>query len=97
VKGFAFLHEARDEMIEAAERYEGERAGLGADFLGEVQRVVDAARAHPESGTPLVRRARRLLLKRFPYSLVFRDEPEYILVIAVAHHRRRSGYWSRRK
>jgi len=36
-------------------------------------------------------------LKRFPYSLVFRDEPEYILVIAVAHHRRRSGYWSRRK
>lgn len=97
MKGFSFLHQARDEMLEAAERYEGERAGLGADFLVEVQRVVDAARAYPESGTPLVRGTRRLLLKRFPYSLVFRAEPENILVVAVAHHRRRSGYWSRRK
>ncbi|HEX8273532.1 MAG TPA: type II toxin-antitoxin system RelE/ParE family toxin [Longimicrobiaceae bacterium] len=97
MKGFRFLRQARAEMTEAAERYEGERTGLGGEFLDEVHRVVDAARLHPESGTPLIRGTRRLLLRRFPYSLVFRDEPENILIVAVAHHRRRSGYWLRRK
>lgn len=96
MKGFRFIRPARDEMVLAAERYEGERIGLGADFLDEVQHVIDAARDYPESGTPLMRGTRRLLLRRFPYSVVFRDEPESILIVAVAHHRRRSGYWSRR-
>jgi toxin ParE1/3/4 len=96
VKDFQFIGRAREEMVRAAERYERERVGLGADFLDEVQHVIDAARVHPSSGTPLVRGTRRLLVRRFPYSVVFREEAESILVVAVAHHRRRSGYWSRR-
>lgn len=37
--------------------------------------------------------AKRLLLRRFPYSIVVRESDDEILVIAVAHQHRRPGYW----
>ncbi|HEX7239831.1 MAG TPA: type II toxin-antitoxin system RelE/ParE family toxin [Longimicrobiaceae bacterium] len=95
MKPFRFLRPAREELLRAAERYERERTGLGADFLEEVEHAVDTARAHPEAGTPLVRGTRRILVRRFPFSVIFRDEAENSLV-AIAHHRRRAGYWIRR-
>jgi hypothetical protein len=33
------------------------------------------------------------VLKRFPYDIVVRELSEEILVVAVAHHSRRPGYW----
>lgn len=38
---------------------------------------------------------RRVLLVRFPYLVVYREEPARILVVAVAHARRRPGYGAR--
>jgi len=35
-------------------------------------------------------------LKRFPYLIVFREMDSEIQIIAVAHGRRRQGYWKRR-
>jgi len=37
--------------------------------------------------------ARRRVLRRFPYSIVFLLEPAEIVIVAVAHHKRRPGYW----
>jgi len=39
------------------------------------------------------RRTRRVLVRRFPYSLLYRVDPDVIFVVAVAHVRRRPGYW----
>lgn len=39
---------------------------------------------------------RRVLLSRFPYVVLYRDEPSRILVVAIAHARRRPGYWQGR-
>ncbi|PIX25714.1 MAG: type II toxin-antitoxin system RelE/ParE family toxin, partial [Deltaproteobacteria bacterium CG_4_8_14_3_um_filter_43_13] len=33
------------------------------------------------------------LIPRFPYSIIFSIEPQFILVIAVAHAKRKPGYW----
>jgi plasmid stabilization system protein ParE len=38
---------------------------------------------------------RRRLLKKFPYSLIYELGEDTITVLAVAHHRRRPGYWRR--
>jgi len=37
--------------------------------------------------------ARRLILERFPYDIVAIELPEEAIVIAVAHHSRKPGYW----
>lgn len=39
---------------------------------------------------------RRCLVPEFPYAIVFTIEPEFILVIALAHVKRRPGYWGDR-
>lgn len=95
MRPYAFLPPAREELIHAAEFYESQAAGLGEDFLTEANRVVELVTATPELGAPYAEGEgiRRVLLQRFPFAIVYQIEPELILVVAVAHQRRRPGYW----
>lgn len=45
---------------------------------------------------PIYLGVHRVLLSRFPYSVLYRDEPLRVLVVAIAHARRRPGYWEGR-
>jgi len=38
----------------------------------------------------------RGVLRRFPYFLVYRVEPERVVIVAVAHAHQRPGYWKDR-
>ena len=94
--GYRFLAPAEEEMTEASEFYEAESAGLGMEFLNDVQRVIDTLREHPKLGQAVGGGFRRALLRRFPFSLIYSEEPNVILIVAVAHQRRRPGYWRER-
>lgn len=87
---------ADEEYQEARERYESV-ARLGDAFEKEVARAVALLLDHPEIG-PVVSRlgARRCVLRRFPYSLIYMIEESGIRIWAVAHHKRRPGYWLNR-
>lgn len=89
------LPEAEDEVLDAMRWYEGRRRGLGLEFVGVVEHaLVDIAEA-PErfSVWPADPRYRRAVLDRFPYLVVYEVRPEGIEVVAVAHAKRRAGYW----
>ena len=47
-------------------------------------------------GVPAHLGARRCVLKKFPYLLIFLELPQAISVVAVAHGARRPGYWRSR-
>ena len=83
-------------MIEAAQFYETESTGLGIDFFDDVQRVIDSVRDQPKLGVSIDEHLRRALLLRFPYSLIYSEEAGSILIVAVAHQRRRPDYWRER-
>ena len=96
------LDAAADEAVEAAARYELQQPGLGIDF----ERAVDAALdLLEEEFAPLVSMpgaagthgAKRIILKRFPYDIVVKERDGEIIVIAIAHHSRRPGYWRDRQ
>ena len=79
----------------------GEASGLGVDVVTEVQHTLDLIARHPRVGTPVPHvptelGTRRLALRRFPYSIVYRQRDEAIDVIAFAHQRRRPEYWRSR-
>jgi len=94
--GAIFHPEAQDEFREAAGFYERQAAGLGDDLIAEVNRAVEGILKYPEAG-PVVRwGARRRLVLRFPYAVIYRMEPEQIVVLAVMHTSRRPGYWQHR-
>jgi plasmid stabilization system protein ParE len=94
--GYRFLTPAEIEMTEASIFYEAATSGLGADFLDEVQRIIDIIREHPELGRLIDQNFRQALLHRFPFSLIYSAEIDTILIVAVAHQRRRPDYWRNR-
>ncbi len=87
---------ASEEIVETTAYYEGEVPGLGAGFIAEVERIVEVLCDQPNIGQRVGEELRRILLARFPYSLIYSIESERIWIIAVAHHRRRPGYWQER-
>ena len=94
-----FHSAARAEAEAAARWYEEREPGLGADFVTEVERVVDEILQTPATWPrcPEDSRARRLVLSRFPFSVVYVITPQRdVVVAAVAHTRRRPGYWTER-
>jgi plasmid stabilization system protein ParE len=98
VRRVRVLEQAAEEAIEAAAWYEKARAGLGAEFARAIDAAIDllAEEIVPLTtmpGAAGIRGARKLRLKRFPYDIVVIEHREEILVVAVAHHSRRPGYW----
>jgi hypothetical protein len=94
--GYRFLAPAEDEMSEAAVFYEAASGSLGGDFLEDVQLTINTLRAHPEIGVCVDANLRQALLRRFPFSVIYSVEVDAILVVSIAHHRQRPGYWKSR-
>ncbi len=94
--GYRFLLPAEEEMTEASLFYEAASAGLGEEFLDDVQRVIGILREHPELGQLIESELRLATLRRFPFSLIYSFRMDEIIIIAVAHQKRRPGYWNDR-
>jgi len=93
------LRAAREEFAEAVRWYDEQRAGLGAEFFDEVAATTAQLEARPEIGAAVSKDGptRRLLVPRFPYQVVYRVAPDEIVILAVAHLRRRPNYWKNRR
>ena len=93
--------EAKEELAAAAAWYESRREGLGHELIVEVDAVFAAIARNPKRFPPYPRvRAqfgvRRAVAGRFPYAVAFIEIGPTIRVIAIAHERRRPGYWAGR-
>ena len=81
----------------AAAQWYRERSALVADaFLAELGRAVESIAENPERYPQYVRATRRYFLQRFPFYLVYREVSGKLEVVAIAHGRRKPGYWKRR-
>ena len=91
------FHEHADEELKAATIfYESRQSGLGAILLQRISEGCGLLRARPLAGRVMFDDFRRILIRQFPYSLVYRLERDRIYLIAVAHLSRRPGYWKER-
>lgn len=88
---------AQRELNEAAEFYDAEDAGLGDAFLDAVDRAFKQIRAFPESSPISLDSLRMKVLSAFPFSVIYWVTDDAIVVLAVAHHGRRPGYWRGRE
>lgn len=93
---FAFLPEADEEFREAARYYESEAPGVGLAFIAEVHRVISIVISHPRSAVKARGTIRSKVLAHFPYSLLYSVEADMVLIVAVAHQKRRPIYWRHR-
>jgi plasmid stabilization system protein ParE len=85
------LLEAEIELTDICAWYEKRKLGLGKDFLVEFNHCTDLLANNPfQFAVNFSEKYRFALLKKFPYSIVYRidDEEDFILVISVFHQSR---------
>ena len=89
---------ARAELDKAMAWYEKQRAGLGLDFHGEVDKALAKIQEDPRLGSPYKRTDYRFrLVRRFPYVIYYLELDDSIWVAAIAHGSRRPDYWRRHR
>jgi plasmid stabilization system protein ParE len=91
------IHPEAEAEYEHALAWYFERSPQAAGrFEAAFDEAIDAIRSHPMTYPLCDDRHRFVLLKHYPYSLVFRLDGDAVNVIAMAHSKRRPGYWSGR-
>lgn len=91
-----FHPEAEEEFIQASQFYDLKVSGLGDKFIHEVEQATALLSERTEIGQRIDRIYRRIVLDRFPFSLIYSIEPNKAWIIALAHQKRRPGYWRSR-
>jgi len=90
------LEPAQAELDEAIAWYAKQAPGLDDAFLIETLKVIKLIEQFPAAWHPLTPQIRRCRLKRFPYSVVYTQDVDDILILAVAHQHRKPNYWRAR-
>ena len=88
--------EAESDFDTTFDWYEEQRAGLGIEFVSHVQAALDLIASRPEMFAPRAENVRRALVRRFPYAVYYRLEPDRIVVLAIVHTSRDSSVWLKR-
>lgn len=84
---------ADDELLNEIGYLELRAKGLGRRFLAEIRRAESLISQFPESAEEIRPDIRKRVLRKFRYSLIYSIENDGVLILAVAHHSRRPGYW----
>src|SRR6266850_2813521 len=85
------------EYLLAKQRYAAIEPKLALRFEEEIDRAVARIAAEPLAWPVALGSFRWVRTRHFPFVLYYHVEDEqHVLVLAVAHSRRRWGYWRRR-
>jgi plasmid stabilization system protein ParE len=88
--------EAEQDVADAYGWYEGQRAGLGEEFLNCVDACIEAIRRTPEMHAIIYENYRRALLRRFPYALFYEYASDVVTAYGIFHTSRDPAKWIRR-
>lgn len=93
---YELVASARAELEEAFDFYQGRQPGLGDELTADYELAVTEILRNPSIGRRLAGGVRRWSFHQFPYALIYQIRPDFILIVAVAHFRRKPGYWRKR-
>lgn len=97
-----FAASIESEIDEIRRHYDEQDPGRGDDFLERLFAALEYVEEDPwrcpfEETNPTSREIRRQLVRGYPYRVIFEPEDDAVLIVAVAHHSRRPGYWRHRR
>lgn len=88
--------EARQELLAAQAWYEGRVVGLGFEFARAVDAAIGRITRSPHAFPRIESEFQHVVLRRFPYSIIYHASETELTVISVFHHRRKPGSWQRK-
>lgn len=91
------IHPSALEEAEAAYRcYREQNDTVAKAFFEELDSAIDLISDDPIRWPTYLDRARRFLLRKFPFSIIYCHNNEAVQILAVAHERRKPNYWKNR-
>ena len=87
---------AEQEFVEAVEYYNDQCPGLGYEFAAEVVKALERIRSFPDAWPAFSTRARRCLVSRFPYGVIYQIRGSDVLVVGIMHLKRDPKPWQDR-
>lgn len=88
---------ALTELQDAADFYATHGGpSLAQAFIAEFERVAALMQSSPQLGAPFQGKWQRYFLSKFPFSVIYQVRGSEVRVLAIAHNRRRPGYWKKR-
>jgi toxin ParE1/3/4 len=95
-KRYRIADEAWLEFEAAADWYLARSPRASARFSQAVLSALEAISESPLRWPAYLHGTRRYLLHRFPFAIIYLDEPQQLDIVAIAHTSRMPGYWKRR-
>jgi hypothetical protein len=82
----------------SAQYYNQQAPGLGIDFLEEIEKTLKLIEESPQRWLFYEENIHKYNMRRFPFSIyyIFEKDFDQIIIIAVAHQKRKPGYWKQR-
>jgi hypothetical protein len=91
------LPSAEAELEEAVIWYRRRSADLGERFRRAVDRAIVKMLDHPLRWPRISGEYRKCRVTGFPYALIYRNDPQELVVVAVMYLGRKPGYWRDRE
>ena len=88
-----FRPEAEQELLDAKTWYEEKARGLGFEFARAADAAVELAFRNPLGHVCIDAEFRRILLRKFPYMLIYLPSPTELLVVSFFHTNRERNSW----
>ena len=90
-----FHPEAQKEPQDAVDWYDSRAVGLGFEFARAVDVAIERIRRAPLTFSAVEGGFRHLMIRKFPYSVIYRATESEIVVVSCFHHRRRPSSWTK--
>jgi plasmid stabilization system protein ParE len=91
-----FHPEALQEYDEAAHYYFQKQPGLDIRFIICIENAIQLILEDPSRWRPFDDDIRRCFTRVFPFGILYTIEPDFVLIVAVAHCSREPNYWKHR-
>jgi len=93
---YRFHPEASEEFEAAEDWYDSRSVDASTEFVSDVETAIESITDAPLRWPKYLYGTRRFVLQRFPFSIVYLDEGDYLVVVAIPHGKRKPGYWKSR-
>jgi plasmid stabilization system protein ParE len=91
------FHPAAWSEVEAADGWYAERsADASVGFLTAISDALEMIAASSDRWPSYLHGTRRFVLQRFPFSVIYLEDPHGVYIVAVAHGKRKPDYWKKR-
>jgi plasmid stabilization system protein ParE len=95
-KSFQFHPDAREEFRSSTRWYRTQNPLVSSEFRLAVSGGIRLIAQAPQRWPKYIYGTRRFVMQRFPFSVVYLDDPELVTIVAIAHSKRKPGYWKDR-